>query len=279
MRIRIDPRRWRRGSGRRRPRSGRAARASAAPVRPASAAGSTPARQDAPDAQRRRCCRRRLDRRRWARRWKISSRRVRQVGGHVEQRRRSSSASSAASPAARSANGVISISRRTVAAVATIAARAPRAPAPRRRSWSTSSSPNSRTGSRNEPTMSRIVKSSEKDEAAAAAALEDLALGDQPDARQRLGSSPPSSAPRLAGAADGLHEQLGQRRRLVGEPADLARGAGPREQPVEVDRARRRAASPGRPSLEHRDVAPAVEPGAVGAGHLDLEVPPARTPP
>ena len=70
-----------------------------------------------------------------------------------------------------------------------------------------------------------------EDEAAAPPALDDLALGDQPDAAQAAHRGTSS-----VGSRDRLHEQLGQLRWLVGEATDLAGGLRPREQRLEVDR-------------------------------------------
>ena len=86
---------------------------------------------------------------------------------------------------------------------------------------------------------------------------------------------PARSAARLARGGDRLHEQLGELRGLVGEPADLARRAGPGQQPVQVDRLVDEKLDPVAVAFEDRGgaIAVAVEPAPVGTDDLDLEVP------
>ena len=112
-----------------------------------------------------------------------------------------------------------------------------------------------------------------EDESAAPAALDDLASGDQPDAAPAA-----HQATSLAGSRrrDRLHEQLGELRWLVGEAPDLAGASRQREQFVEVDRPVDQQLDPVAAALEDGQVGAAVEPRAVGAGDLDLEMLPTR---
>ena len=99
-----------------------------------------------------------------------------------------------------------------------------------------------------------------EDEPAAAAALEDLAPRDEPDAAP---AGHQATSPAAAVGCDRLHEQLGQLRAARRRTSGPRRRAGPREQAVEVDRAVDQQLDPLVRALEDRHVAAAVEPRAV----------------
>ena len=114
-----------------------------------------------------------------------------------------------------------------------------------------------------------------QDEAATAAALDHLAPGHEPDAPPATHRVSSTTGRRCG--RHGFHEQLRQLRWLIGERPDLAGRPGPREERVEIDVLGDQQLHPVAAALQDGQLAPAVEPGAIRSGDLDLEMAAPRT--